>query len=203
MRDAPIAPLRDATRENVELLDDWSADVIVFDWLFTGARDRCRARGHTRGRARSLPLSASGSRRAAAVQRPEADGGSVGCRARPPAQCHDPPLLGGRAAGAQRCPCRAWAHAAEGLERPAPRRAGDLRDDRPGARLLEQSPAPRECPLRGPRVRAVREGLGVTVACGERRSARADQLQHELHEPAARSPSASSTPSPGCASERC
>jgi len=37
MRDAPIAPLRDATRENVELLGDWSADVIVFDWLFIAA----------------------------------------------------------------------------------------------------------------------------------------------------------------------
>ena len=37
MRDAAIAPLRDATRENVELLDDWSADVVVFDWLFNGA----------------------------------------------------------------------------------------------------------------------------------------------------------------------
>ena len=37
MRDAPIAPLRDATRENVELFGDWSADVIVFDWLFIAA----------------------------------------------------------------------------------------------------------------------------------------------------------------------
>ncbi len=37
MRDAPIAPLRDATRENVQLLGDWSADVIVFDWLFIAA----------------------------------------------------------------------------------------------------------------------------------------------------------------------
>src|SRR5271170_6636528 len=37
MRDAPIAPLRDATRENVELLGDWNADVIVFDWLFIAA----------------------------------------------------------------------------------------------------------------------------------------------------------------------
>jgi MGT family glycosyltransferase len=37
MRDAPIAPLRDAVRENVELLGDWSADVIVFDWLFIAA----------------------------------------------------------------------------------------------------------------------------------------------------------------------
>ena len=37
MRDAPIAPLRDATRENVEMLRDWSADVIVFDWLFIAA----------------------------------------------------------------------------------------------------------------------------------------------------------------------
>jgi MGT family glycosyltransferase len=37
MRDAPIAPLGDATRENVELLGDWSADVIVFDWLFIAA----------------------------------------------------------------------------------------------------------------------------------------------------------------------
>ena len=37
MRDAPIAPLRDATRENLELLGDWSADVIVFDWLFIAA----------------------------------------------------------------------------------------------------------------------------------------------------------------------
>jgi MGT family glycosyltransferase len=37
MRDAPIAPLRDATREYVEMLGDWSADVIVFDWLFIAA----------------------------------------------------------------------------------------------------------------------------------------------------------------------
>ena len=37
MRDAPIAPLRAATRENVELLDEWSADVIVFDWQFIAA----------------------------------------------------------------------------------------------------------------------------------------------------------------------
>ncbi len=37
MRDAPIAPLRDAVRENVEMLGDWGADVIVFDWLFIGA----------------------------------------------------------------------------------------------------------------------------------------------------------------------
>ena len=37
MRDAPIAPLRDAVREDVELLGDWSADVIVFDWLFIAA----------------------------------------------------------------------------------------------------------------------------------------------------------------------
>jgi MGT family glycosyltransferase len=37
MRDAPIAPLRDAVRENLELLGDWGADVIVFDWLFIAA----------------------------------------------------------------------------------------------------------------------------------------------------------------------
>ena len=37
MRDAPIAPLRDAVRENVELLGDWGADVVVFDWLFIAA----------------------------------------------------------------------------------------------------------------------------------------------------------------------
>jgi len=37
MRDAPIAPLRNAVRENVELLGDWGADVIVFDWLFIAA----------------------------------------------------------------------------------------------------------------------------------------------------------------------
>ena len=37
MRDAPIAPLRDAVLENVELLGDWGADVIVFDWLFIAA----------------------------------------------------------------------------------------------------------------------------------------------------------------------
>jgi MGT family glycosyltransferase len=34
MRDAQIASLRDATREDVELLGDWNADVVVFDWLF-------------------------------------------------------------------------------------------------------------------------------------------------------------------------
>jgi len=37
LRDLPIANLRDATREDVELLGDWSADVIVFDWLFLAA----------------------------------------------------------------------------------------------------------------------------------------------------------------------
>ena len=37
MRDAPIALLPDATREFVQALDDWSADVVVFDWLFNGA----------------------------------------------------------------------------------------------------------------------------------------------------------------------
>jgi MGT family glycosyltransferase len=37
MRDAPIAPLRDAVRENVELLSDWRPDVVVFDWLFIAA----------------------------------------------------------------------------------------------------------------------------------------------------------------------
>jgi MGT family glycosyltransferase len=37
MRDAPIAPLRDATREDVELLGDWPPDVVVFDWLFMAA----------------------------------------------------------------------------------------------------------------------------------------------------------------------
>jgi len=37
MRDAPIAPLRDAVRENVELLGDWGADVVMFDWLFVAA----------------------------------------------------------------------------------------------------------------------------------------------------------------------
>jgi MGT family glycosyltransferase len=37
MRDAPIAPLRDATQENVEMLGDWNADVVVFDWLFIAA----------------------------------------------------------------------------------------------------------------------------------------------------------------------
>jgi len=37
MRDAPIAPLRDATRENIEQLSDWSADVVVFDWLLIAA----------------------------------------------------------------------------------------------------------------------------------------------------------------------
>jgi UDP:flavonoid glycosyltransferase YjiC (YdhE family) len=37
MRDSLIAPLADATREFVGVLEDWSADVIVFDWLFNGA----------------------------------------------------------------------------------------------------------------------------------------------------------------------
>jgi MGT family glycosyltransferase len=37
MRDAPIAPLRDATREDVEQLGAWSPDVVVFDWLFIAA----------------------------------------------------------------------------------------------------------------------------------------------------------------------
>jgi MGT family glycosyltransferase len=37
LRDVPIAHLRDATREDVELLGDWSADVIVFDWLLLAA----------------------------------------------------------------------------------------------------------------------------------------------------------------------
>jgi MGT family glycosyltransferase len=37
MRDAVIAPVPDATREIIGLLDDWNADVLVFDWLFVGA----------------------------------------------------------------------------------------------------------------------------------------------------------------------
>jgi MGT family glycosyltransferase len=37
MRDAPIAPLRDAVREDVELLGDWRPDVVVFDWLLIAA----------------------------------------------------------------------------------------------------------------------------------------------------------------------
>ncbi len=37
MRDAPIAPLRDAVREDVERLKDWSPDVVVFDWLLIAA----------------------------------------------------------------------------------------------------------------------------------------------------------------------
>jgi len=37
MRDAVIAPLPDGTREMTQLLDDWSADAVVFDWLFNGA----------------------------------------------------------------------------------------------------------------------------------------------------------------------
>jgi len=45
MRDAPIAPLRDATRENIEQLGDWSADVVVFDWLFIAAAVAAEAVG--------------------------------------------------------------------------------------------------------------------------------------------------------------
>jgi UDP:flavonoid glycosyltransferase YjiC (YdhE family) len=37
LRDAPVGVARDATREYVELLGDWSADVIVFDWMLFGA----------------------------------------------------------------------------------------------------------------------------------------------------------------------
>jgi UDP:flavonoid glycosyltransferase YjiC (YdhE family) len=37
MRDSLIAPLADGTREMTQLLGDWSADVVVFDWLFNGA----------------------------------------------------------------------------------------------------------------------------------------------------------------------
>src|SRR5271154_5969442 len=37
MRDAPIGPLRDAAREDIEQLGDWSADVVVFDWLLIAA----------------------------------------------------------------------------------------------------------------------------------------------------------------------
>ena len=37
MRDAPIAALREATREDIELLDEWSPDVVVFDWQFIAA----------------------------------------------------------------------------------------------------------------------------------------------------------------------
>jgi MGT family glycosyltransferase len=37
MRDAVIAPVPDAAREIFGLLDDWDADVLVFDWLFVGA----------------------------------------------------------------------------------------------------------------------------------------------------------------------
>ena len=37
MRDAPIAALREATREDIQLLDEWSPDVVVFDWQFIAA----------------------------------------------------------------------------------------------------------------------------------------------------------------------
>ena len=37
MRDAVIEPVPEATREIFGLLDGWSADVVVFDWLFVGA----------------------------------------------------------------------------------------------------------------------------------------------------------------------
>jgi UDP:flavonoid glycosyltransferase YjiC (YdhE family) len=37
MRDAVIAPVPDAASEIIGLLADWSADVLVFDWLFVGA----------------------------------------------------------------------------------------------------------------------------------------------------------------------
>jgi MGT family glycosyltransferase len=62
MRDAPIAPLRDAARENVQMLGEWSADVIVFDWLFIAA---AVAAEHTRTPAVALvhcpyPLPVSG-----------------------------------------------------------------------------------------------------------------------------------------------
>src|ERR1700733_15174099 len=84
MRDAPIAPLRDATREDVELLSDWGTDVVVFDWLFMAARIAAEHVG--------IPAVAL---------------------------VHCPYPL-------QRSPCRAWAHAAEELERPDPGRASDL-----------------------------------------------------------------------------
>src|SRR5580692_6074399 len=32
IRDAVIAPVPDGTREIIGLLDDWNADVLVFDW---------------------------------------------------------------------------------------------------------------------------------------------------------------------------
>lgn len=37
MRDAVIAPVPDAAREIIGLLNGWNADVLVFDWLFVGA----------------------------------------------------------------------------------------------------------------------------------------------------------------------
>ncbi len=37
MRDALIEPIADGAWETTQLLDGWSADVVVFDWLFSGA----------------------------------------------------------------------------------------------------------------------------------------------------------------------
>ncbi|HEY5260674.1 MAG TPA: nucleotide disphospho-sugar-binding domain-containing protein [Solirubrobacteraceae bacterium] len=37
LRDAVIAPMPDGTRDVIELLDGWNADVVVFDWLIPAA----------------------------------------------------------------------------------------------------------------------------------------------------------------------
>jgi MGT family glycosyltransferase len=37
LRDGLIAPMRDGTRDVIEQLDGWSADVVVFDWLLPAA----------------------------------------------------------------------------------------------------------------------------------------------------------------------
>ena len=169
----------------------------------TGCRDRRRARRCTSRRACSLPLSTTGPWSAPAVQWPLADVRSVGFCARSHVRSHHPPLLGAGTARAQRCPRRVRSRAAEGLERAGPKCPRGLCDDRARARLLKQSVAPGERPLRGPRVRAVPEGLGVAMARGEHGPPCAAQFQHLLLVSGrARSASARRS-SPACRFGRC
>ena len=181
LRDGVIAPMPDGTRDAIEMLEGWSADVVVFDWLIPAAAIAAELAGVP---AAALvhcpyPLPARGAPPLFSGLSPMAGPlGAVRDRLfdRMTRRFWAPglPVLNGVRAEHGLAPLKDWGDQVLGAR-------ADLRDDRARARLLEQSPAPHERPLRGPRVRAVPEGLGVAVARGEHRSARAAQLQHQLH----------------------
>ena len=98
-----------ATREDVELLDEWGPDVVVFDWQFIAAPVAAERAGipavalvHC-----PYPFPARGAPPLFSGQKPM--GGPLGAAREGPSQCHDPTLHGSRAADAQRRSRRARA----------------------------------------------------------------------------------------------